>query len=312
MTEPSLEIRPARRDELPAAAHIKSSGDAESGLRVHPFLAGGEPDLTAMTAGSLRMLTALHEENPDQVWVVTVNGSVAGMAAVAMRGRHGHIVAYFVDPAQQQRGLGDPLFVALLDACRRHGCEILTLQTSDDPRAMTHYFRHGFRPTLPHLVWAADALTPASADAAPHLRAEPISDEAMLRTASDIDKAVRGVRRLEDLRRWSNEHTALLILDRLSGIPRGYAFLREDTAAVRIGPLAANDAADLGAVLHIALEQAARRDATSWRIAVPAENVAAIPVLQAWGFRPVWNIAAMATGEIGQFDRYVFHDLNLL
>lgn len=309
--EPAPEIRPARREDLPAAAHIKSSGDAESGLRVHPFLAHGERDLAAMTAGSLAMLTALHEDNPEQVWVVGVNGAVAGMAAVAIRGRHGHIVAYFVDPAQQQRGLGRPLFTALLAACHRHGCDVLTLQNSDDPRAMTHYFRHGFRPTLPHLVWATETLTPVAEPPA-HLRAEQITDEATLRTAGDIDKAVRGVRRLDDLRRWTTEGTGLLMLDRLSGTPRGYALLRDDHGTVRIGPLAANDVADVAPILDLALHQAAARNATSWRIALPADNTAAIPALQAWGFRPVWSIEAMATGEIGQLDRYVFHDLNLL
>lgn len=312
MRDASVEIHPARLDDLPAAAHIKSSGDAESGMRVHPFLAGGEPDLAAMTAGSLKMLTLLHEENPDQVWVVSAEGEVAGMAAVAMRGRHGHIVAYFVDPGEQQRGLGGPLFRALLEACLQHGCDILTLQNSDDPRAMTHYFRHGFRPSLPHLVWATDVLSPVSAEATSHRRAEPIKDDATLHTAGDIDKAVRGVRRLDDLRRWTNENTGLLVVDRLSGIPRGYAILREVEGVVRIGPLAANDAADLGDVLHIALQHAANLDVTSWRIAFPADNTAAIPALQTWGFRPVWSIAAMATGQIGQFDRYVFHDLNLL
>ena len=311
MSEPPLEMRPARRDELPEAAHIKASGDAEMGKRVHPFLAGGEPDLTAMTARTLSLLTTLHEENPDQVWVACAHGRVAGMAAAVMRDRHGHVVAYFVDPERQQRGLGGPLFAAQLAACRQHGCDVLTLQNSDDPRAMTHYYRQGFRPTLPHLVWAADTLTPAS-EPPVHLRADPITDEAALRTAGDIDKAVRGVRRLDDLRRWMTEATGLLMLDRLSGTPRGYAFLRDDQGAVRVGPLAANDAADVGPLLELALHQAAASSATSWRIALPAENVAAIPVLQAWGFRPVWSIATMATGAVGQFDRYVLHDLNLL
>ncbi len=223
----------------------------------------------------MAMLTSLHEDNPEQVWVVCVNGSVAGMAAAAIRGRHGHIVAFFVDPAQQQRGLGGPLFTALLAACHRHGCDVLTLQTSDDPRAMTHYFRHGFRPTLPHLIWAAETLTPPS-EAASYLRADPITDEATLHTAGDIDKAVRGVRRLDDLHRWTTEATGLLMVDRLSGIPRGYAFLRDDHGAVRIGPLAANDAADLGPVLDLALRHAATMRATSWRIAFPADNTAAV------------------------------------
>jgi hypothetical protein len=216
-----------------------------------------------------------------------------------------------VASGQQQRGLGGPLFAALIEACRRHGCDVLTLQNSDDPRAMTHYFRHGFRPTLPHLVWAAEALTPAS-EAPVHLRADPITDEATLHTAGDIDKAVRGVRRLDDLRRWTTEATGLLVLDRLSGTPRGYAFLRDDHGAVRIGPLAANDAADVAPILDLTLHQAAARSATSWRIAFPADNTAVIPVLLDWGFRPVWSIASMATGAIGQFDRYVFHDLNVL
>jgi GNAT superfamily N-acetyltransferase len=309
--EPVLEMRPARRDELPAAAHIKASGDAEMGRRVHPFLAGDEPDLAAMTARTLSLLTTLHEENPDQVWVACADGHVAGMAAAVIRGRHGHVVAYFVDPGQQQRGLGGPLFTALLAACRRDGCDVFTLQNSDDPRAMTHYYRHGVRPTLPHLVWAAETLTPPGGPPI-HLRAEPIVDEATLQTAGDIDKAVRGVRRLDDLRRWATESTGLLVLDRLSGTPRGYAFLREDHGAVRIGPLAANDAEDVGPILDLALHQAATHSVTSWRIAFPAENTAAIPVLLAWGFRPVWSIEAMATGDAGQFDRYVFHDLNLL
>lgn len=283
------------------------------GQRVHPFLAGEEPDLAAMTARTLDMLTTLHEENPEQVWVACAHGDVAGMAAAVVRGRHGHVVAYFVDPAQQQRGLGGPLFSALLHACQRQGCEVLTLQNSDDPRAMTHYFRHGFRPTLPQLVWATEALTPVG-ESISQLTAEPITDEATLQTAGDIDKAVRGVRRLDELRRWTSEDGAagLLLLDRLSGTPRGYAFLRDDQGAIRIGPLAANDVEDVGPILGLALRQAATRSATSWRIAFPAENSAVVPVLLAWGFRPIWSVEAMATGVVGQFDRYVFPDLNLL
>ncbi len=311
MTDLDLEIRPARRDDLPVAAHIKASGDAEMGRRVHPFLAGNEPDVEAMAARTLGLLKVLHEENPDQVWIACAGGRVAGMAAAVIRGRHGHVIAYFVDPGQQQRGLGGPLFSALLDACRQHGCDILTLQNSDDPRAMTHYFRHGFHPTLPHLVWAAPTLNPPS-EAPVHLRADQITDEATLHTAGDIDKAVRGVRRLDDLQRWTNEATGLLMLDRLSGTPRGYAILREDQGAVRIGPLAANDAADVTPILDLTLHQATAHNATSWRIAFPADNTTVIPALLAWGFRPVWSVATMATGAIGRFDRYVFHDLILL
>jgi GNAT superfamily N-acetyltransferase len=311
VSDPILEIRPARRDDLAAAARIKAGGDAEMSGRVHPFLAAGAPDVEAMAVRTLRLLGMLHEENPDQVWVAVKHDRVAGTAAAVMRGRHGHVVAYFVDPAQQQRGVGSPLFTALLDACRQHDCSVLTLQNSDDPRAMTHYFRHGFRPSLPHLVWTANTLTPPT-EAPVHLRADPITDEATLQTAGDIDKAVRGVRRLDDLRRWTDESAGLLMLDRLSGTPRGYAIVREEQGTVRIGPVAANDLADVGSILDLALRHAATLSAESWRVAFPAENTAAVPTLLAWGFRPVWSVAAMATGPIGQFDRYVFHDLNVL
>lgn len=311
MNQALPEVRPARREELPLAARIKAAGDAEMAQREHPFLARGEPDLAAMIASTLALLTRLHEEDPDQVWVASHDGKVAGMAAAVRRGRHGHVVAYFVDPAQHQRGLGGRLFAALLAACRRHGCEVLTLQNSDDPRALTHYFRHGFRPTLPHLVWTADTLTPASA-AISTLRAEPITDDATLHTASDIDKAVRGVRRLADLRRWITEGMGLLMLDRLSGTPRGYAVLHADQRAGHIGPLAANEVTDVASVLHLTLQHARAQGVASWRIPFPAENTAAIPVLLAWGFRPTWAIPAMATDAIGQMDRYVFHDLNWL
>ncbi|MFT4040560.1 MAG: GNAT family N-acetyltransferase [Thermomicrobiales bacterium] len=311
-------VRPATLADLPAAASIKAAGSVDMNLRAHPALGIGEPDHAQKTAAALALFTELRAENPEQVWVATAGDIghevVCGMAAAVMRGRHAHIVAYFVDPARQGRGLGRALFTALLDACRRHGCDILSLYSSDDPRAMTHYLQHALWPQPPHLFLVAARLTPPNpaASAVSPLRAEPITDEATLNTAGDIDKAVRGVRRMDDLRRWVEEGDGLLLVDRLSGVPAGYAFLRDEREVGRVGPVAANAAAAMPLVLAAALREAASRPAAEWRAFVPGENHAALATLLAWGFRAQYAYPYMATAPIGQPDRYLLRDFNLL
>jgi hypothetical protein len=50
----------------------------------------------------------------------------------------------------------------------------------------------------------------------------------------------------------------------------------------------------------------------TWTLALPGENQVAVAPLLAAGFRPDYATTFFASAPIGRFDRYVFHDLDLL
>lgn len=310
-------IRPASAADLVPAARIKAAGDLELSSRLHPLLLTHEPDLAEMERRSLAQMERLHAERPEQVWVAEVAGEILGEASALCRERHAHILSFFVLPTAQQRGIGGQLLTALLAACRGAGCNVVTLQASDDPRAMTHYLRQGFRFCPPNIVWSTARLALPAPDLHAPYSAVPITleDEATLQTVGDIDKAVRGVRRLDDLRFWLDEGaTGSLWLDHVNGKPAGYALYSAGSDVGRIGPVAAIDREGFAPILGLALTACHTRfpDATRWSIALPGENSVAIPPLLTANFRPLFTMPFLAAGTLGQFDRYAFHDLNWL
>lgn len=310
-------IRPASEADLPAAARIKAAGDLELSSRLHPLLRGHEPDLAVMERRTLAQMQQMHAERPEQIWVAEAAGEIVGEASALCRERHAHILSFFVLPTAQQHGIGGRLLTALLNACRAAGCTVITLQASDDPRAMTHYLRQGFHFSPPNVVWSTANLAVPPPDLHAPFAAVPITleDESTLQTVGDIDKAVRGVRRLADLRNWLRQGAAgALFLDHASGKPAGYALCSVEQGAGRIGPVAAIDLAGFAPILRQALAACliAFPAATHWRLATPGENSAAIPTLLAANFRPVFTMPFLTNGDLGQFDRYAFHDLNWL
>jgi GNAT acetyltransferase-like protein len=205
----------------------------------------------------------------------------------------------------------------LREAARQAGCTIFTLQASDDPRALTSYFRFGLFPLAPNVVWSGQQPSfPAQRMDNP-FEAVPLTceDEATLNTVGDIDKAVRGVRRWHDLVRWLREgESGALLIDRPSGRPAGYYLVSSGTENARIGPVAAMDRERFAEVLGTALTAAGALHAPDriWKLAMPGENQAAVAPLLAAGFRPDYATTFFASEPIGRFDRYVFHDLDLL
>jgi hypothetical protein len=142
-----------------------------------------------------------------------------------------------------------------------------------------------------------------------------LDDAAGLNTIADIDKTVRGVKRTDDMCRWLSEGaTGALLTDRETGKPAGYFLISPAGENSRIGPVAAMDETAFGDILCHALAAAGGVHASSskWELAVPGENRAAIASLLAAHFRPVFGLPFFASAPIGRFDRYVFHDLDLL
>jgi GNAT superfamily N-acetyltransferase len=317
MTAPAapLVIRPARRDDLAAAAAIYAENESDANTRYHPLLHEADDPAATMRA-ALEDLTLLHDENPDQVWVAERDG-VIGFAAAAMRGHHWHLTYLFVAVAAREHGVGAELLAAIHAAGRAAGCTAFTLQASDDPRALTRYFRLGLVPQPFSVVWGTS--TPRFPTPTLDARLSPVpiapDDEATLHTIDDIDKAVRGVRRRPDLLRWlADGATGALLLDRESAKPAGYFLVSAQADSSRIGPVAALDPARFGEVLASALAAAGARHTPglSWTVVMPGENHAAITPLLDAGFRPRWCDAFFGSEPVGRWESYLFHDMDLL
>jgi hypothetical protein len=158
-------------------------------------------------------------------------------------------------------------------------------------------------PVLPDLPWQ-DGLEPVSIT---QDRPE------VMATVGDLDKLVKGVRRMADIERWLTEENATgdLLLRRSDGRPVGYAIVSRDAQFGRIGPVVATTPEGMAAVLRRALHAAKTLDPDRelvWRADVPGQNRVAFNLLTAAGFHP-WNLLPwFSNGEIGLWDRYIVRD----
>ena len=311
-----LVIRPAQAGDLAAAAAVYAAVDTEIDRRTHPLSGLATVDAATKQAEALRDLQMLHEENPHQVWVAA-RKTVIGIAAAVIRGRHWHLTYLFVTPEAQERGIGGELLRRIHDVGCQAGCDVFTLQASDDPRALTRYFRLGLYPQPSPCVWTTENPHFPELGLDYPLEAHPLhlDDVATLNTVDDIDKSVRGVRRPQDVRRWLQEGAVgALLTDRATGRPAGYYLIANSEQPGRLGPIAAIDETRFADFLRAAFAAAAPLHATrqTWTVVSPGENHAAIAPLLAAGFRPSYTVDQFASGPIGQFDRYLFHDLDVL
>jgi len=309
-----IHCRPARRDDLAAAARVYVRADDELDLRMYgrsrrqPAAAGASEEQAALDD-----LILLHAGGPDRVWLALRVDDVIGMAGAAIRERHWHLVYLFVVPEAQGRGVGRALLERIYAVGIDAGCDIFTLQPSVDPKALSRYLKLGLTPRSPSIDFrtANPRFPPLQWDDG--LNAQPLTadDAAALATAGDIDRVVRGVRRPEDLRRWLAEGAiGALVTRRDSEAPAGYYLV----APGRIGPVAAMDGERFAAVLARGLTEASGLDqpGMTWRIDVPGENRAALLPLFAAGFRPRRLSNIFANAPIGRWDRYILHDEDLL
>jgi len=314
-----LTYRPASPDDLPAAARVYLLADEESDRRLFGrVLRDPAPPGESEEAGALGDLRRLHAEAPERVWVaVRGDGTVVGVAAAAIRGRHWHLVYLFVLPDEQGHGIGRELLERTHAMGVAAGCDRFTLHASDDPKALTRYLRLGLAPAPPTIVFRADApaFPPVRWDDG--LEPHPLDpdDPAQLNTLGDIDAVVRGLRRPDDLRSWLRDGaTGALLTRRDTGAPAGYFLVDAAGSQGRIGPVAAIDAERVADVVDRALAAAGAQDRLGlrWRVDAPAENRAAVAPLLAAGFRPTRLSAFFASAPLGRFDRYLFHDEDLL
>lgn len=301
-------IRTATAHDLPAAADV--------------YRATQPPIAEAITAAerdaAIADLQALLARPSDLVVVAEHGDDIVGVGGIVVRERHAHISYLFVHPTGQSRGIGRSLLDALEAHVAKAHADVLSLHASADPRALTRYLRLGLRPMPPTIMMTATAPNFPALDIRDRLVASPLraDDPAQLATVGDIDRAVRGVRRGEDLAAWLHGGAeGALLFRRDTMVPVGYYLVTFAGEEATVGPVAAIDrqrlTAVLGRALHAAGEITGAR-AKPWRIDLPAENRGAIAPLLDAGFRPRRLMPYLATGTIGQWDRYIFHDDDVL
>jgi GNAT superfamily N-acetyltransferase len=314
---PTPTIRPAREQDLAAAAAIYVENEIASAARGHPLSGRGKLDPGTETPLAIVDLELLWQENPSQVWVAEQDGRIVGMAAAAFRGHHWHLTYLFVTPACHVQGIGGALLAHIHQAGLAAGCTLFTLHASDDPRALTRYYRLGLAPAPPFAGWSATE--PRFPQATPADTLEPVllrlDDPATLNTVDDIDKAVRGIRRGADIRRWLGAGAqGSLLIDRISGAPAGYFLVAAQGDESRIGPVAAIAESRFAETLVQALiaASALHHGGLRWLLLLPGENRAAVPPLLEAGFRPHLLMPFLTSAPVGRFDRYIAHDLDLI
>lgn len=311
-----LIIRPATAEEAMAGAAIYI--DAEDALATSRRQRPRWPSDAAREAerAAAEEDLAAHRRRPSDLALVAVrDGKVRGVGSIVVREGHAHITYLFVHPEFQNQGVGRALLNAL--AAHAASCHVLSLHASPDPRALTRYLTLGPRPMPPTVRFTATAPRFPSLDLRDHLVPVPLraDDAATLATVGDIDRAVRGVRRPDDLREWlASGATGALLLQHGTTVPAGYFLIDHTGEQAAIGPVAAMDVERFADVLARALHAASESPAAGkpWRVDFPAENHVAVAPLLAAGFRPQRLIPYLATGTIGAWDRYIFHDDDLL
>ncbi|MGN6032648.1 MAG: GNAT family N-acetyltransferase [Thermomicrobiales bacterium] len=310
-------IRAAATDDLADAARVYQDAARDLHERRqaerNPWLDAKARDIDLQAATTI--LTRIAGEYPGAVQVAERHGEIVGVGAVVLRERHAHILFLFVAPEWQRKGIGRDLLLRLRTVIADAGAEVVTLTASEDRRAWSRYLAMGLAPGPPLL--SMRALTPVLPDLPWQDGLEPIpiapDRPDVLGTVGDLDRLVKGVRRMEDLHRWLSEEGAQgdLLVRRGDGRPVGYYLVSRDERFGRIGPVAAVDREGVGVVLARALHAAGRLDPDRtliWRADVPGQNHEAIAPLMAAGFHP-WNLLPwFANGEIGLWDRYIVRD----
>lgn len=260
-------------------------------------------------------LARIAGEYPGAVQVAERHGEIVGVGAVVLRERHAHILFLFVAPEWQGKGIGRDVLMRLRTVIAEAGADVVTLTASEDRRAWSRYLTMGLSPGPP--LVSMRALTPVLPDLPWTDGLEPLPITAdhpeVMATVGDLDKLVKGVRRMADIERWLSEEGATgdLLLRRSDGKPVGFHFVSRDAQFGRIGPVAATSPEGMATVLRRALHSAKALDPGKeliWRADVPGQNRAALDILVEAGFHP-WNLQPwFANGEIGLWDRYIVRD----
>lgn len=206
--------------------------------------AGGAPQIRTDEQREffLSGLRRFVERDPDGAWVAVDDGSVVGMVAAIRRGSFWGLSMLFVDPAQQNQGVGHHLLDAGLECAA--GAEVRMILSSSDPRALRRYSLA--RLDIHPAVEAAGAINPRTIPDDLYGRSGDSSD---LDLVANVDAGLRGSR-AEDVEYLLGVGARMEVVDRERA--RGYVVHRNK----RVLMLGANDDATASVLLWRFLAEA--------------------------------------------------------
>ena len=233
-----------------------------------------------------RSQTSLHQHEMEtgDMFVAESGGRIIGFAAAITRGRIRFLAELYVRPEHRSEGLGRRLLERALPP---HDNTVDATLSSDDPRAVGLYVRHGMQPNWPYfyLLGQRGGLRDVEECGTQIVRAEA-GDPNLI----NWDRGICGRERSQDHSYWVNGAAAVALWFRREGRTAGYGYVQmrsEESIwypdAATIGPVGARtiEEARMCALAAVAW---ARERASVLRIGVPGPHPALAPLLEA-GFR---------------------------
>jgi ribosomal protein S18 acetylase RimI-like enzyme len=312
-------IRPLRSGEEPEAATVFQEAILATSRQPKPALWTSDDDRHREHRWATGDLQRLHHENADLVLVAEHDDQLTGIVATAIRDQHAHILYLYILPEFQGRGVGKALIEETKRAVERHGANVISLTASDDRRAWQRYLRLGLIPGPPIISMSAPgplAPTAAEADGLMETRVDA-GNEGQLATLDSLDRQIKGASRRIDRLTWLAEgaREALMYDAYDPDVPIGAYVVSREPDQCRIGPVLAVHLEQFNAILRralVAAQELCAIAAVPWLADVPAQNRNAIEPLLEAGFRPRNLIPWFSNQPIGQWDRYILRNEDLL
>ena len=271
-----LTIRPAKHDDLPDLFRLTLDGLGDDVLadRVtssdhHPF--------------------HIHALNTGLIVVADTNLGVVGYATAIERRNTRVISQLFVDRNLRGAGIG----AALFDTVDSTPIESRGLLATDDPRAVSLYIRHGYKPAWP--VYTLDvSLESAREHSGPGLNINDCNDIDRL---VELDVDASGRERREDIAYWISTGASPVVIWR-EEVAVGYAFVHDpldgplaswhdDDAPVIVGPAGCSETVNVTCAVSSLLERLGRTyRGRKLRLEIPGKH-RALPSLFEAGARIV-------------------------
>jgi len=291
----SVEYRPAREDDIPAAADLYRESVGDMFVR-HGIVQPVTPrDVVIAAYGHVFRTGVFH--------VAEVDGRIDGIASAVVRDKLWFLSTFWVRPGVQQRGLGTPLLGRVWADGERAGATTFFTYASVDRTATSMYLRRGMVPGWPILVFAGTPRREAGGKGSGTVPPSSRYDVAPLTVAvaGDLDADVRATRREADHAWWLGATSPFRgrVVTR-GGEVVGYYYVVKGS----IGPACWTDDRHADAVMSLALRDAAS-DAAEVKMIVPGVNHAAIRFALAAGLRFANHSHFLTTSPFGRMERYL-------
>ena len=317
---PAVSLRPARPADLPACAGVWHAGLSEYGVRV------GRSPMPPAFGPLIDLLGHLLATDPAGFWVavagdrganpvdgaastIAPDGPVVAFVSALRREQVWFLSMLFVEPGQQERGLGRRLLEKVLA-----GSDDATHATCTDsvqPVSNALYSRFGMVPRVPvlELVGRMEHPIPGLPDgvrAVPFdlLRAGPTDGAGPMRLAAALERVDRGAlgyAHPQDHAYLGRQGRVGYLYEAGDGSVLGYGYASE---VGRLGPIDVEDAGLMGPVLGHLL--ASVRPVGAFSAWVPGSAGAAVAALLAAGLR-LEDFPALVCWDrpFADFERYV-------